>query len=404
MPQHDGLKFRDLVRLSFRTFRVKPTRAALTILGMSVGIGAVLFLVSLGYGLQYILIGKLVTTQDSLITMEVSYPSESNLTISDTTLKDIRGISNVAEVSPVADFSGEIRSATSSGLLISTKIIEPSYFRLTGSLPDLGESLSSGDNGIVISAQTLAPINLKPDATSLGKNLGLKVFYDDPQTGLTEEASSTVPLVIRGIITDTTLPPTILLFSNLLDRAPPFYRQALVKAVNINSVEMVRDQLLNRGFLVSARIDLVNQANNIMNAITIVLGVFGVTALVVSAIGMFNTMIVGFLERIYEVGILKSLGATDEDVRNLFLMESTMMGLFGGVGGIVLGLAVGKSLNAGINLLASRLGGKPFDLFITPSWFIILILLFSAIIGFASGFWPARRAAGLSPKEAFTKR
>ena len=80
MSEHK-LGFRELFKLSLRTFRVKPVRAILTVAGMSVGIGAVIFLVSLGYGLQYILIGKLVTTEDSLITMEISYPSESKLVI-----------------------------------------------------------------------------------------------------------------------------------------------------------------------------------------------------------------------------------------------------------------------------------------------------------------------------------
>ena len=141
-----------------------------------------------------------------------------------------------------------------------------------------------------------------------------------------------------------------------------------------------------------------------MNIITAVLGVFGITALIVSAIGMFNTMIVGFLERTYEVGILKSIGATDRDVRNLFLMESTLMGFLGGLGGIVLGLAGGKFLNIGLSLLAVRLGGKPFELFITPLWFIVLIIILSLFIGLISGLWPAHRAAMLSPKEAFVKR
>ena len=110
------------------------------------------------------------------------------------------------------------------------------------------------------------------------------------------------------------------------------------------------------------------------------------------------------MERIYEVGILKSIGATDGDVRNLFLMESVMMGLLGGVGGIALGVVSGKFLNFALSLLAVRLGGKAFELFLTPWWFILLVIGLSLFIGFISGFWPARRAAALSPKEAFTKR
>src|SRR5574343_1205734 len=67
----------DLLKLSLRVFRTKPARTILTTLGMSVGIGTVVFLVSLGYGLQYILIGNLITSEDSLMTLEAAYPSES---------------------------------------------------------------------------------------------------------------------------------------------------------------------------------------------------------------------------------------------------------------------------------------------------------------------------------------
>ena len=124
----------------------------------------------------------------------------------------------------------------------------------------------------------------------------------------------------------------------------------------------------------------------------------------VSAIGMFNTMIVSFMERTYEVGVMKSIGATDSDIRNLFLMESLIMGTAGGGVGILLGIAAGQAVNLVLNILAKRFGSEPFNLFITPIWFILLILLTSAMIGVISGFLPSRRASHLSPKEAFLRK
>lgn len=371
---------------------------------MAAGIGAVLFLVSLGYGLQYILIGKLVTTEDSLITMEVSYPSESNLAITREKLDELAKIPDVAEVSPVSEFPGEMKQEKGTGLLVDARIVEDGYFRLSGIVPDIGEKISATRRGLVVSQQALLASNIKADKETIGKPLALKVFYQDNSAVAGEEAVPTEPLLIRGILTDETIPPLAIILPGSLSKEPPFYRKALVKSSSVDTLEKTRDTLISKGFLVSARIDLVNQARKIMNAITIVLGVFGVTALIVSAIGMFNTMIVGFLERIYEVGILKSIGATDTDVRNLFLMESMMMGLFGGVGGVLLGFVSGKAVNIILSLIAVRLGGKAFELFITPGWFVLLVLGLSVAIGLASGFWPARRAAGLSPKEAFTKK
>jgi ABC-type lipoprotein release transport system permease subunit len=80
------------------------------------------------------------------------------------------------------------------------------------------------------------------------------------------------------------------------------------------------------------------------------------------------------------------------------------MGLLGGVGGILIGVGGGEILNLLISFLAKRFGGNDIRLFMTPWWFIVLILGFSIVIGFISGWWPAHRASGLSPKEAFTKK
>ena len=398
------LKFSELLTLSVRTFRTKPQRAFLTIMGMSIGIATVLLLVSLGYGLQYILIGKLMTTEDSLITMEITYPSESNVLIKRPLLDTISKYENVAEVSPVAQFPGEISENGNSGILVDTLIVEPSYFRLSGILPSIGTLPTEEDPGLVASSQTLVPLGFPSDSTSIGRALSFKVFYQDDVNNTYEESDSILPIKIKGIISDESMAPTTMIFPSMLSKEPPFYRKALVKAKDVNVLEAVRDRLIGEGFLVSARIDLVTQARKITNIITIILGVFGITALVVSAIGMFNTMLVGFLERIYEVGILKSIGATDYDVRNLFLVESSLMGFLGGVGGIVIGVGGGKVLNILLSLFATRFGGSSIKLFLTPWWFIFLILGFSIFIGFVSGWVPAHRAAGLSPKEAFTKK
>jgi len=398
------LKIKELLYLSLRTFRTKPQRAFLTIMGMSVGIATVLLLVSLGYGLQYILIGKLITTEDSLITMEVSYPTENNILIKKTLVENLSKYENVIEVSPVAEFPGEINENDNSSLLVATRIVEPSYFRLTGLLPNIGKYPTEADVGLVVSSQTLIPLGLSVDETSLNKLINFKVFYEDDNNNTSEEVASILPVTLKGIIDDESMPPTAIIFSNALSKEPPFYRKLLVKAKNVDVVVGLRDKLLEEGFSVSARIDLVTQARKITNILTTILGVFGITALIVSAIGMFNTMLVGFMERIYEVGVLKSLGATDYDVRNLFLVEATTMGFLGGVGGIVIGIGGGKIFNVVLSIFSKKYGGEAIDLFLTPWWFVILIMIFSLIIGFMSGWLPAHRASGLSPKEAFTKR
>jgi ABC-type antimicrobial peptide transport system permease subunit len=400
------LSVTDLFRLSLRVFKTKPVRTFLTVMGMSVGIGTVMFLISMGYGLQFILIGKLVTTEDSLMALGVSYPAESALSITPQTMEEIAKMPNVAEISPMAEFPAEIKVEGATGLIIA-RVINPSYFRLSGISPDTGRAFSEGEMGIILSNQAAKLINLTPDKSSLGKDVGLRLTYQggsgDTQ-GVGEEVALKAPVKLTGIITDDAQAPFAFVSAAAVEKTPPFYKEILLKADNIDVVEGLRDKLIEKGFIISARLDLVNQAKKVMNIITTILGVFGIAALIVSAIGMFNTMIVGFLERIYEVGIMKSLGATDRDVKNLFLMESLLMGLSGGLGGVALGYAAGAGVNLVLSILAQRLGGKPITLFITPVWFVITTLILSSMIGLIAGFWPAHRSTTLSPKEAFKTR
>lgn len=400
------LSIADLLRLSLRVFKTKPIRTFLTIMGMSVGIGTVMFLISMGYGLQFILIGKLVTTEDSLMALGVSYPAESELNIDPQTVDMIKNMPNVGEISPMAEFPAEIKAGGATGLVVA-KVINSSYFRLSGLMPDTGKVFKEGETGLVLSSQAAKLLDLAPDQTSIGKELGLKLTYQEGPSGqqeILQEVAVKGPLKLVGIINDETQAPFAFVSVPAIEKTPPFYKEILIKATNIDAVEVLRDELIEKGFIISARLDLVNQAKKVMNIITTILGVFGIAALIVSAIGMFNTMIVGFLERIYEVGIMKSLGATDRDVKNLFLMESLLMGLSGGVGGILLGIAGGETVNFILSVLAKRLGGSPIRLFITPAWFVITTLVLSSAIGLIAGFWPAHRSTTLSPKEAFKTR
>ncbi|OHA79839.1 MAG: hypothetical protein A2747_03415 [Candidatus Yonathbacteria bacterium RIFCSPHIGHO2_01_FULL_44_41] len=393
----------DLLKLSLRVFRTKPTRTILTILGMSVGIGTVVFLVSLGYGLQYILIGNLITSEDSLMTLEAAYPSESGKGIDLEKVAEIKTREEVDAVSPVTEFSGELSIAEGApGIIPVTRVVRASYFKFAGVYPDLGEVFDEDNPGVVLSAQALKLLGLTVDETIIGKEVTGKVYYPKPD-GSTEEVLIS-KLQIRGIITDENESPLAYVPYSSVTKEPTVLKSLLIKARNVDLVEPLRDKLEKEGFLISAKVDLVNQARKITNAITTVLMVFGTAALIVSAIGMFNTMIVGFLERIYEVGVMKSLGATDSDVQNLFLMESFIIGFLGGVSGVAIGMGGGALINFVMSTLSQNMGSKALTLFITPAWFAIATLVLSSCIGLISGYWPSRNASKLSPREAFVRK
>jgi putative ABC transport system permease protein len=403
MKKNRSIAFIDLVRLSLRIFKTKPTRTFLTIMGMSVGISTVVFLVSLGYGLQYILIGKLVTSQDSLITLSASYPTESGLNISSSTVVGIQALPNVAEISTVAEFSGQLTVGSTTGLIPVIRVAQPNIFRLSGTSPDIGTVFNGDQPDIILSNQALQLINEPADATTLGKEVHIEMYFTNPD-GTIQNVVLNKPFTIVGIISDPQQSPLAIIPTTAMPIAVSSFKEVLVKAKDAASLTTLRDAMAQKGFVISANIDLVLQAEKITNVITIILMVFGIAALVVSAIGMFNTMLIGFIERTYEVGVMKAIGATDSNVQNLFLMESAVIGVLGGGGGILIGLGLGKLTDLVLNLISKQMGGKSFELFILPLWFGVVVFVMSIAIGVTAGFLPARRASKLSPREAFLKK
>jgi ABC-type antimicrobial peptide transport system permease subunit len=200
------ITFFDLLKLSLRIFKTKPMRTFLTILGMSVGISTVVFLVSFGYGLQYILIGKLVSTEDSLITLSATYPTENGLGINLKKIEDLKTDTNVAEISPVAEFPGEIKVGSLTGIIPIIRVAEASFFRLSGTNPDIGRPFIDGSNEIVLSSQALLLMGMKADKATLNKKTFIKI-YSQKTDEATEEIAIPKEFTIVGIMTDDQQPP-----------------------------------------------------------------------------------------------------------------------------------------------------------------------------------------------------
>jgi ABC-type antimicrobial peptide transport system permease subunit len=131
----------------------------------------------------------------------------------------------------------------------------------------------------------------------------------------------------------------------------------------------------------------------------ILAGIGGV-ALLVAAIGIANTMVMAVLERTREIGIMKAIGGSDGDIRRIFLIEASAIGLFGGVAGVSLGWLVGRVINFGANVYIQQQGGTAGNLFSLPFWLIGGAIGFSIAVSLVAGSYPAARAAKLNPIEA----
>lgn len=130
------------------------------------------------------------------------------------------------------------------------------------------------------------------------------------------------------------------------------------------------------------------------------LALIGMIALTTASLGIVNTMVMSITERRKEIGILKSLGADDRDIRILFLAESGMIGLLGTVGGIIFGWLIGRAGSLIARTFMAREGIPPVELFALPWWLILISLVIGVTVSVAAGYLPAARAARVDPVEA----
>lgn len=166
------------------------------------------------------------------------------------------------------------------------------------------------------------------------------------------------------------------------------YSQVKIVIDNKDNLEIVRRQVATLGFTSSSVADTASQINSLFSTVRMALALLGTIALIVAALGMFNTLTVSLLERTREVGLMKAMGMKSEEVKELFLTESMIMGFFGGIIGILL------------SVLAITKGAGFIDVSYIPLPFIIFIILTSFIVGLLTGIYPARRATKISALNA----
>ena len=140
--------------------------------------------------------------------------------------------------------------------------------------------------------------------------------------------------------------------------------------------------------------------NVVFLIVKVILGSIGAIALVVAGLGIVNTMIMSIYERTKEIGIMKVVGASLGDIRNMFILEAGIIGLLGGIGGVISGWLLGRIIDFGANLYITSMGGEAMTLVDTPPGLVIFTLIFSIGIGVLSGLYPALKAMKLSPLSA----
>ena len=398
------MRVQDLAQLSTRMFKTNPLRTWLTILGMGVGTGAVVILVGLGFGLQQIILEQIVFGE-TLLSLGVSATGAQNLKLTPETVTAFEKKPEVLDAAPLARFPALV---TFKGLTGNVFIqgVEPPYLRYAGVSATEGTVFTDADagdtNSVMLSPAVLKLFGIDDPKEFIGQKVSFRLLIPaEDGTNTNTEVVIDKEYTVRGITKEEGVLNAMMMLPELRNYVGiEEFERIQVRVDTNDNLPLIEKQLIEEGYRVTALSKTVEQASKIFQGVQAVLATFGGIALLVSAIGMFNTMTVTLLERTKEIGIMRTIGASPNDVKYLFVSESVVVGFMGGVTGVAMGVTLGLTINLFLNVVAGQFGGQSVNLFAFPLGFLTFIIVFSACVGYLTGIFPARRASSLNPLDA----
>jgi len=398
------------VREALESLASNKLRSILTILGIVIGVGAVIAMLAVGVGAQDTITGSISGIGSNLLFVFRGNQVTTVSRVEPLTLEDAQALldqfqaPSVDTVAPVVNadvkvtYAGDSTSTSLSGVTPSYSdvrnysvtegefITEEQYLGNASVVllgPDVADELFGRRDGIV--GETVRIEGQPFRVTGVLESKGGSAFGSQDNVVMIPFSTAQARITRRS--------------SNRVDLI-------LVKVLEADNMQQATDEvaqiLRNRhrtkigedDFTIFSQQDFVSTAKTITGVLTIFLGGIAGISLLVGGIGIMNIMLVSVTERTREIGLRKALGARKKDILIQFLTESSMLSLFGGVIGIGLGWLI--AFVVGRIAVAS---GTPF----TPKVGIDAILLatiFSTAVGLFFGLYPANRAAGLEPVEA----
>ena len=387
------MKFSDASEIVISTFAHNKMRTLLTVFAISIGIGAITLLVSLGFGLQRLTIEK-ISSSEAFSTLSLS---AGNANLDSKTIDQIKALPSISYVGLNYAFSG--RAIIGNSQTDSTvNLVDTNLLRLQALSYSAGGAYTdeNADNALIISSQQSKALGFKSDAEAVGQTIHLTVYYNSEDVTQNQE----IDLKINGVTKETTSNISYVPISRFKVPQTVAYSLVMAKLANSKDAAATQAQIEKMGISVYSVAQTIDQMNNIFKIVQYIFAAFGLIALFVAGIGMFNTLTISLLERTREIGIMRVLGATAEDVRKIFLIEAILMGFLGGLAGLAGSLIISTLGNVIVSGLAVKLGGEATNPFYTPWYFIGLVIGVSFIIGLVTGFYPARRAGKLNPLDA----
>ncbi len=398
----------SILRIAMRALSRNKMRSALTMLGIIIGVGAVIAMVGVGQGAS-----KQVQDQISAMGSNMLFVSSGTVNRGGLRLgwgqtktlvyDDMKAIVQqapaVKEAAPGSATTAQVVFG-SDNWFTNVQGTEPQYFDIRSWPMQEGVSFTESD------------VTSAADVAVIGASVRQNLFGAEDPIGQTVRISK-LPFKVVGVLSakgqsaamgqdqdDVIFVPITTLQKKLTGE--PWLRYIVVSAVSKDATYAARQEItgllrdrhrIRQGqdddFMVRNLADVAQLADQSSRVMTMLLASIAGVSLIVGGIGIMNIMLVSVTERTREIGVRMAIGATEEDVQRQFLIEAVVLSLMGGAAGILFGV--------GSSLIISKLLG--WAVLVSPLA-IVAAVIFSAGVGVFFGFYPARKAARLDPIEA----
>ena len=401
--------FYSICRLSLKAIAANKMRAALTSLGIVIGVAAVITMLAVGSGTQKSMAERFSRFGTNILYLRQPWDLDSSITSpKDITIKDveaIRKVPGVASAAPYINSGFDVKygyTSTSVGILATDTDIFKTYdWQLDAGRHFTQKEVSSYAQVIVLGASTATTIF--NDVDPVGRTVVLSeipfkvvgVMKKNGQGGMgfDMDEGALIPYTTGKVKMNTGWNSSN---RHALDRV-------IIRVQDFNTIETTKTGIENAvrnthhihplakdDFQLDDFASFVEEAKGASKTMSLLLGVIGAVSLLVGGIGVMNIMLVSVTERTREIGIRMAIGATSADIRLQFLAEAVTLSCIGGLIGVVLGV--------GITLfVASHSSSIPAELSV---WSIVLSVGFSAATGVFFGYYPAYKASKLTPIDA----
>jgi putative ABC transport system permease protein len=403
------MNFLAIMKVAGRALGRNKLRTALTMLGIIIGVGAVIVLVSIGQGAQ-----AMVLDQISSMGTNMMYVMPGNLNFGGAALgagaansltdEDVvameREVPTIAAASPVVNASGQLVFGNQNWF-VRMQGTNDQFPTIRTWKVEQGEFFTDAD--VRAAARVIV----------LGKSVAEKLFPGIDPIGETIRVRN-LPFRVVGVLSakgqsmvgqdqdDTAVIPYTTAQRKLLGQQIPSINQAMVSAISQEATGVTQRQITDLlrqrhkigpgesdDFLVRNMTDAAQTFTQLTTIMTLLLGSIAAISLIVGGIGIMNIMLVSVTERTREIGIRMAVGARPNYVRLQFLTESLVLSLMGGLIGVLIG--------GGIAALVSKILGWPT---LVSALSVLISFAFASVIGIFFGYYPAHKAASLDPIEA----